>query len=195
MAGDIASPGVADRLVAAAEETGLPLRGVVHSAAVIDDGLVATLSRESLDRVWAPKAAARCGCTKPPPADSSTGGLAFPLWLLCWARPGRRRTRARMRGSTPWSHGDGHRVCLPSRSTGASGRRSESPARLTFGVLDPISPAEGIEALESLVGSNLARVGVARLRLDRAAAAFPEIHDLGYFATMVEELDALSVGG
>ena len=55
--GDIASPGVAERLVAAAEETGLPLRGVVHAAAVIDDGLVADLSRESLQRVWAPKAA------------------------------------------------------------------------------------------------------------------------------------------
>ena len=55
--GDIASPGVAEQLVTAAEETGLPLRGVVHSAAVLDDGLVAALSAESLERVWAPKAA------------------------------------------------------------------------------------------------------------------------------------------
>src|SRR4029077_11157061 len=54
--GDIASLGVADQLVSVAEETGLPMRGVIHAAAVIDDGLVATLSRESLDRVWAPKA-------------------------------------------------------------------------------------------------------------------------------------------
>ncbi|HEY1439734.1 MAG TPA: type I polyketide synthase, partial [Mycobacterium sp.] len=54
--GDIAAEGVAQRLVTAAEDTGLPLRGVIHSAAVIDDNLVATLSRESLERVWAPKA-------------------------------------------------------------------------------------------------------------------------------------------
>ncbi|HET6733560.1 MAG TPA: type I polyketide synthase, partial [Mycobacterium sp.] len=55
--GDIASSGVAEHLVDAAEETGLPLRGVVHAAAVIDDQIVAALSQESLDRVWAPKAA------------------------------------------------------------------------------------------------------------------------------------------
>ena len=45
------------------------------------------------------------------------------------------------------------------------------------------------------MGGNLARVGVVRLRLDRAAAAFPEIRELGYFARVVEELDALSDGG
>jgi acyl carrier protein len=33
-------------------------------------------------------------------------------------------------------------------------------------------------------------VGVARLRLDRAAAASPEILELGYFARLAEELDA-----
>jgi phthiocerol/phenolphthiocerol synthesis type-I polyketide synthase D len=66
---------------------------------------------------------------------------------------------------------------------------------LTLGVLDPISPAEGIEAMESLVGQNLGQSGVARLRLDRAAAAFPEISELGYFARMVQELDAVGEGG
>ena len=62
---------------------------------------------------------------------------------------------------------------------------------LTLDVLDPITPAEGIEAMESLVGRNLIQAGVARLRLDRAAAAFPEICELGYFARLVEELDAV----
>ena len=62
-------------------------------------------------------------------------------------------------------------------------------------VLDPITPAEGIEALESVLGSNVGRAGVARLRLDRAAAAFPEISQLGYFARLVEELGTASDGG
>jgi phthiocerol/phenolphthiocerol synthesis type-I polyketide synthase D len=60
---------------------------------------------------------------------------------------------------------------------------------LTFSAMDPIAPAEGIEALEAILASDLARVGVARLRLDRAAAAFPEIQQLGYFAALAEELD------
>src|SRR6185437_7841538 len=40
VAGDIATAGTAERLVAAAEETGKPLRGLVHGAGVTGDGLV-----------------------------------------------------------------------------------------------------------------------------------------------------------
>ena len=57
VAGDIATPGVAERLVAAAEETGRPLRGLVHGAGVTGDGLVTALTREGMQRVWAPKVA------------------------------------------------------------------------------------------------------------------------------------------
>ena len=48
--------------------------------------------------------------------------------------------------------------------------------------------------MDALVGADVGRVGVARLRLDRAAAAFPEIRDLGYFSGMVAELDSLDAG-
>ncbi|MGW5718190.1 acyltransferase domain-containing protein [Amycolatopsis sp. NPDC003865] len=44
--GDIAAPGVAERLVAAATEDGLPLRGIVHAASVPGDDVAA---------VWRPK--------------------------------------------------------------------------------------------------------------------------------------------
>jgi acyl carrier protein len=63
---------------------------------------------------------------------------------------------------------------------------------LTYSVLDPITPDEGIEALESLVGGALARVGVGRLRLDRAIAATPEFRDLNYFEKLVSEFDQAS---
>lgn len=57
VAGDIATPGVAEELVEAAEQTGRPLRGLVHGAGVTGDGLVAALTREGMERVWAPKVA------------------------------------------------------------------------------------------------------------------------------------------
>lgn len=60
---------------------------------------------------------------------------------------------------------------------------------LKFSALDPINPDEGMEALEAILGGDLSRIGVARLRLDRVAAAFPELQQLGYFATLAEELD------
>ncbi|MFJ7904670.1 SDR family NAD(P)-dependent oxidoreductase [Streptomyces sp. NPDC096198] len=56
--GDAAEPGVAERLVSAATADGLPLRGVVHSAMVLDDAALTRITDEQLDRVWRPKATA-----------------------------------------------------------------------------------------------------------------------------------------
>jgi phthioceranic/hydroxyphthioceranic acid synthase len=54
--GDIAEPGTAERLVAVATATGLPLRGVLHAAGVVEDATLANITDELLARDWAPKA-------------------------------------------------------------------------------------------------------------------------------------------
>jgi NAD(P)-dependent dehydrogenase (short-subunit alcohol dehydrogenase family)/acyl carrier protein len=53
--GDIAAPGTADRLVAAATATGLPLRGVLHAAAVVEDATLPNITDDLVERDWAPK--------------------------------------------------------------------------------------------------------------------------------------------
>ena len=53
--GDIAEPGTAQRLVAAATATGLPVRGVLHAAAVIEDATLTNITDELIERDWAPK--------------------------------------------------------------------------------------------------------------------------------------------
>ncbi|OBK96577.1 polyketide synthase [Mycobacterium asiaticum] len=53
--GDIALTGTADRLVAAATATGLPLRGVLHAAAVVEDATLPNITDQVLQRDWAPK--------------------------------------------------------------------------------------------------------------------------------------------
>ena len=53
--GDIAQPGTAQRLVAAATATGLPVRGVLHLAAVIEDATLTNITDELIERDWAPK--------------------------------------------------------------------------------------------------------------------------------------------
>ncbi len=53
--GDIAHPATARSLVEAATGTGLALRGVLHGAAVIDDGILPSVTEERLRRNWAPK--------------------------------------------------------------------------------------------------------------------------------------------
>jgi polyketide synthase 5 len=54
--GDIAEPDTAPRLVAAAEQTGKTLSGVLHAAAVVEDATLANITDELVDRDWAPKA-------------------------------------------------------------------------------------------------------------------------------------------
>jgi NADPH:quinone reductase-like Zn-dependent oxidoreductase/acyl carrier protein len=52
--GDIAEPGTARRLVEAVGD-GLRLRGVVHSAMVLDDAAIPNITESQLQRVWLPK--------------------------------------------------------------------------------------------------------------------------------------------
>jgi polyketide synthase 5 len=54
--GDIADLTTARQLVAAAAATGLPLRGVLHAAGVVEDATLPNITDELLDRDWAPKA-------------------------------------------------------------------------------------------------------------------------------------------
>ena len=53
--GDIADPSTAQRLVATATATGLPVRGVLHAAAVVEDATLTNITDELIERDWAPK--------------------------------------------------------------------------------------------------------------------------------------------
>ncbi|OBF13446.1 polyketide synthase [Mycobacterium sp. ACS4054] len=53
--GDIAQPGTAQRLVAAATATGLPVRGVLHAAGVVEDATLGNITDDLVERGWTPK--------------------------------------------------------------------------------------------------------------------------------------------
>jgi acyl transferase domain-containing protein/acyl carrier protein len=53
--GNIAEAETAARVVAAATATGLPLRGVLHAAAIVEDATLTNITDELIDRDWAPK--------------------------------------------------------------------------------------------------------------------------------------------
>ena len=187
--GDVSATGVAERLVSAAEETGYALRGVVHSAVVLDDQIVAALSKESLERVWAPKAQGALRLHVATADRELDWWVGFSSTSSLLGAPGQgayAAASAWLDGLVDWRRASG----LPATTINWGQWSDIGVARsLTFSALDPIAPAEGIEALEAILASNPARIGVARLRLDRAAAAFPEIQQLGYFANLAEELD------
>ena len=53
--GDVSDATTAQRLVTAATATGLPLRGVLHAAAVVEDATLPNITDDLIDRDWAPK--------------------------------------------------------------------------------------------------------------------------------------------
>jgi polyketide synthase 5 len=53
--GDIAEAGTARRLVATATASGLPVRGALHLAAVVEDATLSNMTDELIERDWAPK--------------------------------------------------------------------------------------------------------------------------------------------
>src|SRR6185437_13061097 len=193
VAGDIATAGTAERLVAAAEETGKPLRGLVHGAGVTGDGLVSALTREGLERVWTPKVAGALRLN----AATATKEMDW------WVGSSSMATMLGLPGQLAYATGNAWLDALMTWRR-ASGRPATAinwgqwsavgmSSKLTYSVLDPITPDEGIEALQTLVGGPLNRVGVGRLRLDRVVAATPEFRELAYFEQIVAEFGASSV--
>jgi phthiocerol/phenolphthiocerol synthesis type-I polyketide synthase D len=189
VSGDIAVPGVAERLVAAAEETGRPLRGIVHAAGVTGDGLVTALTQEGMQRVWAPKVAGALRLHTATATRELDWWVGFSSMATLLGLPGQlayATANAWLDALMTWRRASG----LPATAVNW-GQWSDvgMSHALTYSVLDPITPAEGVEALEALVGGALVRVGVGRLRLDRAIATTPEFRELNYFQKVVEEFD------
>ncbi len=187
--GDLAASEVAQRIVAAAEETGKSLRGVLHSAGVLDESLVSAVSAEGLERVWAAKATGAMRvhlATADRPLDWWVGFSSMAALLGLPGQLSYATANAWLDGFVAWLRASGRPATAVSW-----GQWSDVGigASMTLSVLDPISPAEGVDALQTLLGHNPAHVGVARLRLDRALTATPEFRDLGYFEAVVAETD------
>ena len=193
--GDVASPGVAESLVSAAGDSNRQLRGILHAAAVLDDSLVFSMTKESLERVWAPKVAGALRMHQASANCELDWWLGFSSVASLLGGPGQASyacASAWLDALVSWRRASG----LPAAVINWGPWSEVGLARtLIGGVLDPITPAEGVAALGSLLATDRCHTGVARLRPDRALIAFPEIRNLGYFTTVVDDLDAAGDGG
>ncbi|OBH82978.1 type I polyketide synthase [Mycobacterium sp. E2989] len=191
--GDVAAEGVAEELVAAAGETNL--RGVLHAAAVLDDSLVFSMTKDSVERVWAPKVIGALRLHQASTNCELDWWLGFSSTASMLGGPGQTSyacASAWLDALVDWRRAAG----LPAAVINWGPWAEVGLARaLTGGALDPITPAEGTAAMEPLLASGRCHTGVGRLRPDRALIAFPEIRNLGYFTNVVAELEAAGDGG
>ena len=116
--GNIADPDTAARLVTAATATGLPLRGVLHAAAVVDDATAGNITDELIERDWSPKVFGAWYLHQA--AAGAAPGLVLQLLVgggaAGFARTGRVRGGEQLAGrvhrmaAQPWSPGHRNRL-------------------------------------------------------------------------------------
>jgi polyketide synthase 5 len=161
LCGDIADPSVARGLVETATSTGLPVRGVLHAAAVVEDATLPNITDELIERDWAPKVYGAWNlhvATADQPLDwfcsfSSAAALvgspgqgayaAANSWLDAFTRW--RRTQGRPATAIAWG------------AWGQIGRATE----FAEGAGAAIAPDEGAHALEPLMLQDRAHTGYA----------------------------------
>ncbi|MEV4289460.1 beta-ketoacyl synthase N-terminal-like domain-containing protein [Nonomuraea bangladeshensis] len=182
VAGDLAAPGTAERLVAAATEGGLRLRGVVHAAGVLDDRLIADLEPDGLARVWAAKVV---GAQR---LHDATKDLDLDWWVAfssaasLLGSPG----QAAYAAANAWLDA----LCERRRAEGLPalavnwGPWAGTAAPATPGV-EPLTEDEGLEALEALLQRDFP-AGVVKLDPARAVALFPSLVRIPYFSEVAE---------
>ncbi|MUL63444.1 polyketide synthase [Mycobacterium sp. CBMA 234] len=180
--GDITEPDSARRLVAAATATGLPLRGVLHAAAVVEDATLPNITAELIERDWAPKVYGAWNLHQALEQAKAEGGMVQPLdWFCSFSSaaalvgsPGQGAYAAAnswLDGFTRWRRAQG----LPATAI-AWGAWARIGAATAFaestGVA--IAPDDGAYALETLLRYDRAYTGYAPIMGTPWLTAFAE---------------------
>ncbi|WP_240780171.1 SDR family NAD(P)-dependent oxidoreductase, partial [Nonomuraea zeae] len=179
--GDLAAPGTAERLVAAATAGGVRLRGVIHAAGILDDRLIADLDPGSLERVWAAKVTGGLRL------HEATKGLDLDWWVAYSSAAGLLGSP----GQTAYAAANAwlDALCERRRAEGlpaiSIGWGTWAGATTALPFVEPLAPEEGLEALEALIQRDLP-AGVIKLDTAQAVTLFPAIARMPYFSDFVD---------
>jgi phthiocerol/phenolphthiocerol synthesis type-I polyketide synthase D len=190
--GDIAEPGIAERLVEAATGGAVPLRGVIHAAGVLADGAAATLDADDLERVWRPKVR---GAWR---LHEATLGHDLDWWLVyssaaaLLGSPGQTAyatANAWLDAFVEWRRAAG--LTGTTINWGAWGEVGGAVGK-SNPVLDPLDPEEGVEALEALLAEDRVSTGVARLDSATVLALFPGLAARPFLDLLTRDVETAS---
>jgi phthiocerol/phenolphthiocerol synthesis type-I polyketide synthase D len=185
--GDIADPGVAERMVQAAGD--VPVRGVLHAAGAFADAAVLTMTAEDLAAVW------RAKTTGARRLHEACAGLDLDWWLAYSSvaglvgSPGQAAyatANAWLDAFVAWRRAQG----LPAATIqwgswaeigGAAGK--DNP------LLEPMPPGEGIAALAAVLASGRDHTAITRLAADTVLDLFPRLAERPFFSVLAPEGD------
>ncbi len=172
--GDIADADTAGKLVATATATGLPLRGVLHAAAVVEDATLTNITDELIDRDWTPKVHGAWNLHQATASAELDWFCSFSSAAALLGSPGQGAYAAAngwLDSFTHWRRAQG----LPATSI-AWGAWSEIGRGAGFaeGIGMAITPEEGAYAFEALLRHDRAYTGYTPLVGTPWIASFAE---------------------
>jgi acyl transferase domain-containing protein/acyl carrier protein len=180
--GDIVDPETARRLVAAA---GARLRGILHTAVVLDDTPITSITADKLERVWHPKVTGLVNLHEAARDQTLDWLVVFSSMSAMLGNAGQVNYAAAgawVDAFARWRHGQG----LPTLSVdwGAWGEAGRATDLATRG-FDTISTADGFAALEQLLRYQRTNTGMFDYQPDMIFRAFPHARE----APLLAELD------
>ena len=185
--GDVSDPGVGDRLIALATADGVPLRGVVHAAGVLEDAMAEDVTEDALRRVWAPKADGAWALHRATRHCELDFWVAFSSAAALFGSPGQSAyatANAWLDGLVAWRRAHG----LPGATINWGVWAEVGAARdIANPLLDPLRPREGIDALEAVLTSGRQSTAVVRLDIERAVALLPRLRDVPPLRALLAE--------
>jgi acyl transferase domain-containing protein/NADPH:quinone reductase-like Zn-dependent oxidoreductase/aryl carrier-like protein len=182
--GDLAEPGVADTLVRAALDTGHPLRGVVHAAAVVEDATVANLSSALLEKVWRPKATGAWLLHQATSGQELDWWVTFSSAASLLGNPGQgayAAANAWLDEFTSWRRAQGLPATCVNWGPWAEVGRGTGMAERGYAM---IAPAEGITALEHILAHDRDRTAYTPLDTARWLESYPATARTAFFAEL-----------
>ncbi|MCV6974057.1 type I polyketide synthase [Mycobacterium bourgelatii] len=159
--GDIAQADTAAALVATATATGLPLRGVLHAAAVVEDATLPNITEELIERDWSGKVHGAWHLHEATKEHELDWFCLFSSAAALVGSPGQGAYAAAnswLDGFTHWRRAQGlPATCIAWGAWAEIGRGSEFAENSG----DAISPEEGAYAFQALLRHNRAYTGYA----------------------------------
>lgn len=182
--GDLAEPGVADRLVEHARRGGVALRGVVHGAGALADRTMAELGADELARAWQPKVLGGWRL------HLATARIPLDWWLTHSSLAGLVGSPGQAAYATANAWLDAlvavrRAAGLPATTVNwAAWERPGTDGRVNAG-LASVEPAAALDALGAILADGRAAAGVTQGGWHQAVDRFPELAARPFLADLV----------
>ncbi|NEC67591.1 type I polyketide synthase [Streptomyces sp. SID9727] len=184
VSGDLAEPDVADRLVGAAADTGRPLRGVVHAAAVVEDATADNISPSLLERVWRPKATGAWKLHHAVEGHQLDWWVAFSSAASLLGNPGQgayAAANAWLDEFASWRREQGLPATCVNWGPWAQVGRGAGMAERGYAM---IAAEEGIDALERILTHDRERTAYTPIDMCRWLDSYPDTARTAFFSQL-----------